>query len=322
MSLAAIPSIVTHAFAAVGLAACALGAALAWPLEAPPPLQSVAEGAKAVGKEGRPELTRFQARDGTWLAYRCYPATNGATDRLAFVAHGSSASSDAMNEVSRALAANGFMALAIDARGHGASGTRGDIGYIGQLDDDLADLIAHIRKTYPTARLTFVGHSSGGGFVARIAGGPLGGEFERFVLLSPFLGAQAPTTRGVGGWVKADIPRILALELLRRIGVDWAQSLPVLAFANPPEAAPFVTLRYSYRLMTDYAAAWDWRAAFLAARGKFALVAGADDELMDPAAYRDVLEPLGVKVEIVPGVDHMGMVHQPAALAAMVAAAK
>ena len=314
-------ALVLAPFAFCGVAALTLGAALGWPLKPPAPLESIQAGARAVGTEGRPELTRFQARDGTWLAYRFYPAVNGATDRLALVAHGSSASSDAMHEVSRALAAYGFMALAIDARGHGASGTRGDIGYIGQLDDDLADLIAHVRKTYPAADVTFVGHSSGGGFVARIAGGPLGREFERFVLLAPFLGAQAPTTRGVGAWVSDDMPRIVALEILRRIGVDWGQSMPTLAFAHAPASAPSVTLGYSYRLMTDYAAAWDWRAAFLAARGKFVLVAGAEDELMNPAAYRSVLEPLGVRVEIVPGVDHMGMVHRPAALAALVAAA-
>jgi pimeloyl-ACP methyl ester carboxylesterase len=52
------------------------------------------------------------------------------------------------------------------------------------------------------------------------------------------------------------------------------------------------------------------------------LIAGEQDELMDVAAYRNVVAPLGVRVTILPGVDHMGVVYAPAALAAIVAAAK
>ena len=37
--------------------------------------------------------------------------------------------------------------------------TRGDIAYLGQLEDDLADFVAEIRKTNPTAPLTLLGHS-------------------------------------------------------------------------------------------------------------------------------------------------------------------
>ena len=51
-----------------------------------------------------------------------------------------------MNAVAKALAEAGVTAVALDIRGHGASGTRGDIAYPGQLDDDLADLIAELRK--------------------------------------------------------------------------------------------------------------------------------------------------------------------------------
>jgi non-heme chloroperoxidase len=45
----------------------------------------------------------------------------------------------------------GVTAYALDVRGHGASGRRGDIDYIGQLDDDLADFMAQIRADHPNA---------------------------------------------------------------------------------------------------------------------------------------------------------------------------
>ena len=316
--------LIVSPLALVGAGALALAIPLAQPLESPPPLASVREGALAIGREGMPDLSRFQARDGTLLAYRFYPAANGASDRLAILCHGSSGTSAGANAVAKALAAAGVMAVAIDARGHGASGTRGDIGYIGQLDDDLADLIAELRKSHPTAKLELIGHSAGGGFVARIAAGPLAKEFERFILLSPYLGPLAPTNRpneGAGRWVSVDGPRILALAVLANLGVDWGQSLPTLAFAVAPDRRKVGTPWYSYRLMRNYASPLDWRAPFLASRGKMVVIAGEDDELMNAPAYRAALEPLGASVTILPGVDHMGIAYKPASLEAIVSAA-
>ena len=190
--------------AAVGVAALVLAAALAAPLRTPAAaaLDSWRARRRSIRKACRRSVgsRRAMAR-GSPIG--SIPRQNGATDRLAIVAHGSSALSVEMNVAARTLAESGVAAVAIDARGHGASGSRGDIGYIGQLDDDLADLIAELRKTYPSAKLALIGHSSGGGFALRIAGGPLGREFDRFVLLAPFLGYFAPTNQpseGPGRW--------------------------------------------------------------------------------------------------------------------------
>ena len=320
MSLASLSQFLLWPLALIGVAALALGFMLAAPLTQPPPLASIHAGAMAIGEEGKPELSRFQARDGSWLAYRLYPAAQGETDRLAILAHGSSASSDEMHAIAQSLAASGVAAVAIDARGHGASGTRGDIAHIGQLDDDLADLVAELRRTYPKARLTLIGHSSGGGFALRIAAGPLGKLFDRFVLLSPYLGYAAPTNRpseGTGRWAAPDMPRIIALIVLRRLGIDWAQSLPVIAFANAAEDARYVTSRYSFRLLVNYGPPPDWKGALQATAGRIELIAGERDELMDAPAYRRVVAPLGVRVTLLPGLDHMGVVHAPEALAAI-----
>lgn len=314
------------ALTSAGILSLAIAGLLAAPLSQPPALASIHAGAVAIGDTARPALSRFQARDGTSLAYRLYPARNGATDRLAILVHGSSGSSADMHAVARALADSGVAAAAIDTRGHGASGTRGDIGYIGQLDDDLADLVAELRPQYPTARLTLIGHSSGGGFTLRIAGEPEGKLFDRFVLLAPYLGYSAPTNRpseGPGRWADADVPRILALMFLRRLGVDWGQSLPVIAFANAPGARN-VTSRYSYRLLANFGPPQDWKGAFEAASAPIDVIEGEKDELMDAPKYADALKPFGSKVHLalLADVDHMGAVREPSALAAIVTAVK
>jgi len=309
--------------AIVGVAAITLAFMLAWPVRPPPTLASIHEGAMRIDAAGAPDLSRYQARDGTWLAYRLYPAANGARDRIAILAHGSSASSEEMHAVAMALPAAGITAVAVDFRGHGASGTRGDVAYLGQLDDDLADLIAELRKASPGARFSLVGHSAGGGFALRVAGESLGEAFDRFVLLSPYLGYSAPTNRparGPGFWASPDLPRIIATILLGRVGIDWPQSLPAIAFANAPEAKMFATSQYSFRLLQNYTAPSDWRGAFERSKGRIAVIAGADDELMNAEACRSELPPLGAPVTIIPGVDHIGIVYRPEAIKAIVGA--
>ena len=199
MSVSTLTHIALGLLALVGAAAIAAALMLASPVRPPPTLASIHEGAMRIDAAGAPNMSRFQARDGTWLAYRLYPAASGARDRIAILAHGSSASSIEMDRIATALAQAGVTAVALDIRGHGASGTRGDIAYRGELDDDLADLVAELRKAAPAARFSLIGHSAGGGFALRIAGSPLGDAFDRFVLLAPYLGYSAPTNRAGGG---------------------------------------------------------------------------------------------------------------------------
>jgi alpha-beta hydrolase superfamily lysophospholipase len=323
MPLSALSYAALGLLALVGAAAIAIIFMLAWPVRPPPTLASIHAGAKTIDETGAPDLSRYQARDGTWLADRVYPAQNGSGDKIAILAHGSSASAIEMNAVAKALAGAGVTAVALDMRGHGASGTRGDITYPGQLDDDLADLVANLRKARPAARFSLIGHSAGGGFALRIAGSKLGDTFDRFVLLAPYLGHSAPTNRPAEGpslWASPDLPRIFATLALEKLGIDWPQSLPAVAFANAPEAKMAVTNQYSFRLMGNYTAPSEWQDAFAHAKGRIIVIAGADDELMDADAYKRELPPLGVQPTILPGVDHIGIVYRPEAIKAILAA--
>ena len=154
-----------------------------------------------------------------------------------------------------ALAAHGVETFAPDIRGHGGSGTRGDIAYLGQLEDDMADFVAVVRKSAPEAPITLIGHSAGGGFALRLASSPIQDLFARTVLLAPYLGYDAPTNRpNSGGWANADLPRFFALAAMRRLGIDCCESLPTLAFAVPAEfGEASSTPTYSYRLMRNFA---------------------------------------------------------------------
>ena len=304
--------------AAGGLAVLVLGVLIATPVRQPPELTSISTTARAVDRSDMPPLARFHARDGTELAYRHYLAVSPAAGQIAIVVHGSSGSSIAVHALAKGLAARGVETFAPDIRGHGASGSRGDIGYIGQLEDDLADLVGDIRKTGAKAPLTLIGHSSGGGFALRIAGSPIQTLFERTVLLSPYLGYDAPSSRkDAGGWASPDIPRFLALALLHRLGIVCCESLPTIAFAVAPDSKPILAATYSFRLMRNFGAAVRYRDDLAAAAGRpVSVFAGASDELMYADKYTDAVGSR-VPVRLIDGVNHMGIVSDPTAVAAI-----
>src|SRR6267154_661441 len=261
----------------VGATALLLTALVAAPLVAPPELRAISEARASVDYSALPAVERFQAHDGTMLGFRHYPASGPAAGRAAIVIHGSSGSSGTtIHALSGALAAHGVETFAVDIRGHGGSGTRGDIGYVGQLEDDLADFVAVVRKTTPSAPLTLVGHSSGGGFALRIAGSPIQNLFARTVLLAPYLGYDAPTTRpNSGGWANPDIPRIVGLMLLKRIGITCCEALPVVAFAVPPNSEKILVSAYTERLRRNFANNPDFRSDIAAATRPVTIMSGA-----------------------------------------------
>lgn len=304
----------------VGAIAVLLTALVAAPLTRPPPLASILDTARSVDRSAMPPLERFQARDGTTLAYRHYPARGSGVGRAAIVVHGSSGSGTSVHALSDALAARGVETFAVDIRGHGASGARGDIAYLGQLEDDLADFVAVVRKTVPTAPLTLIGHSAGGGFALRVAASPIQDLFARTVLLAPYLGYNAPTNRPhSGGWASADIPRLIGLAALRRIGVACCDALPALAFAVPRNSEKFLTPTYSVRLMRNFGTDGEYRADLAAATRPLTIFCGTDDELMVADQYAEAVRGITppVDVKLIPGVNHMAIVGAPAAVSAV-----
>jgi hypothetical protein len=68
MSLSTLYDVALGLLALVGAAAIAIVLMLAWPVRPPPPLASIHAGARAIDETGAPDLSRYQARDGTWLA--------------------------------------------------------------------------------------------------------------------------------------------------------------------------------------------------------------------------------------------------------------
>ncbi len=255
-----------------------------------------------------PKAQTFAARDGAALAYLHYPAGGTApTARRIVLVHGSSARAQSLHPLAQALAAQGFVVDALDMRGHGGSGPRGHIAYIGQLEDDVADFT----KAVPHAGgNTLLGHSSGGGFVLRFAASPQQALFDRYVLLAPYLRYDAPTAKpGNAAWVSVGIPRVLGLQLLNAVGVTALNHLPVTRFALDDAAKKFLTPSYSFALGANFGPHNDYAQDIRNAKGNVHIVVGESDELFDAHRFASVFANAGksVPVTIVPGVNHMGI---------------
>lgn len=306
------------ALCAVGGVALILVAMIATPLERLPEMRSVSDSTKGIDWSTLPPLERFQARDGTWIGYRHYAPNGSAAGRGAIFIHGSSGSSGTVNHaLTHAIASRGVETWALDIRGHGGSGTRGDIGYVGQLEDDLVDFVAHLRKSAPDLPLTLIGHSAGAGFSLRVAATPIMQDmFVRTVLLAPYLGYDAPTNKpSNGGWVSADIPRFLGLAALRKLGIDCCAQLPVLAFAVPATSAKYLTSTYSDRLMRNFATR-GYRVDLPATTRPITIFGGSEDEMMISDKYAQTVQAVkpSIDVKIIDGINHMGIVTQTKAI--------
>ena len=282
------------------------------------PLDSVNAPFAHVDWRALPPVQRYTARDGMALAYRHYAASGTANGARVVLLHGSSASSRSMHPLAQALAAAGFSVDALDVRGHGDSGERGHIAYVGQLEDDLEDFV---QATPAPGPRVLAGLSAGGGFALRFAADRRAPLFARYVLLTPFMGQDAPTARpGLDGWVSVGVPRIVALMALNHVGITALNGLPVTKFGLNETARQMLTPQYDFNLATNYRPHADYMADLRAVRQSLRFVVGADDELMLADQYAPLLAAAGVAapVTVVPGATHIGVSLAPQALAAVV----
>jgi non-heme chloroperoxidase len=309
----------------IAASAGALAGMIAFGTGAPPkPLASIGDPFKKVDFSALPAVEAIPARHGSPIAFRHWDAASAGTPKRVVIAiHGSSASSSSLHPLAQALQAMGFTVYAPDIRGHGATGTRGDIDYASQLDDDLADFAAAVKMRHPNAELALMGFSSGGGFALHVAATPLGAAFGRAVLLSPFLGPRAPTVKQAetNSWASAYVPRMIALAVLDRLGIRAFQHLPVVAFAVLPEQAKFLSPTYSFLLLRAFGTE-DHVADLRNAEIPLAVLVGSNDELFDATRFAPAIDAIrpDTPVVVVPGLDHVGLTLDPRAVPTIAAA--
>ena len=283
-------------------------------------MASINDPFKAIDFSDLPPLLHFAARDGASLAYRFYRPVGTSARGSVVLVHGSSASSSSMHVLAKAFSLAGYAAYAPDIRGHGASGPKGTISYIGQLEDDLDAFVHAVSAPRPS---TLVGFSSGGGFALRFAGSSQQDEFQSYLLLSPYLSQSAPNYRPAsGGWVGIGVPRIVALSTLNAVGIKALNDLPVVSFALNEQARSFLTTEYSFALAANFQPKRDYEANIRAVHQPVSVLGGTDDESFYTDKLAGTFKAQGKSwpVTLLPGVGHIPLTLNPAAVSAAVRA--
>lgn len=263
----------------------------------------------------------FSTRDGKALHAQLIA---GDADRpVVVLLHGIMSSAEELQPTANALhVASGAEIVSLDLRGHGASaGTFGDIDYMGQYEDDVADVVETLHKSAPSRRLILAGHSMGGGVVMRYAAKRGVPPVDGYLLFAPHLGEKSPTTRHDDAPVAAGAEAPIKLHLRRTIGLLMFNTLGITAFNDLGTLYFNVAneqglLYYSFRAMASCAPE-DYEISLRADDKPLLIVAGSRDEAFDASAYPAAaqLHAHGTSL-IVAGESHDGILRNPSAIAA------
>ena len=207
--------------------------------------------------------------------------------------------------------------FAIDLRGHGRSdGKDGDVEYINQYADDIADIVKKIRKQKPNGKIIIAGHSMGGGIALNYAIQKNKDKIDGFILFAPLIGNNSPAIQqtppaendNIEPFMKIHFARIIGLKMFNEIGDYSHNSLPVL-FLNLPENSP--SRKYTYSANMSMAPE-DYMVGLKSLNEPTLVLIGLNDEVFNSGIMRKVVnENCSAQVQIINGATHNSVRHNP-----------
>ena len=135
-------------------------------------------------------MSRLTTKDGTGIYYNDW----GNGQPLVF-SHGWPLSADAFEDQMFFLASRGYRCIAHDRRGHGRSSQPWHGNDLDSYADDLAELVAHLNLE----SAIHIGHSTGGGEVARYIGRHGNQRVAKVVLISAIPPVMIKSEKNPGG---------------------------------------------------------------------------------------------------------------------------
>jgi alpha-beta hydrolase superfamily lysophospholipase len=243
--------------------------------------------------------------DGTKLSYRAWP--KAGADVTFAVLHGLGDHARRYERFAQAMTRYGFGTFAVDLRGHGKSaGRRGHVDRWSQWTDDVAAFVAHV-EGIAGGEVVPLGHSFGGAALLSTVLEHKVPKAKRFIVSSPALKlqVQVPALKLTLG--KAASKILPKLTLNNEVDAKTLSRIPEVVEAYRTD--PLVHNKISLRMYSEWA---DACKRIFAHAGEiklqFLILAGTDDQLIDPEGSKELHE-------LTPSVSELGLLegryHEP-----------
>lgn len=184
-------------------------------------------------------MSHYTTSDGTRLFYKDW-----SSGQPVLFSHGWPLSSDAWDRQMLVFGQQGYRVIAHDRRGHGRPDQPWDGNTMDRYADDLAELI----EALDLHDLVLVGHSTGGGEVARTIGRHGTGRIARIVLVGAVPPLMVQTDANPHGTPRSVFDDILEGTARNRSQFYYDLSMPFYGF-NRPGANINEGLRENFRRM-------------------------------------------------------------------------